>query len=194
MIGVKVNKLQKGTTIIEIDSLELEALQEMFELVQNYNPKFKGKDQLKPRHRDFIGHLNMQLDRSKQNLLAVDKLHALKEQLKDILRMSPEREKGIYGNYYCWDIGYNPERDFGVKLDCAGISLYLSIGCKGSFLSKERQGIAHLYIRPHDPMANSNYIEIDHQGTIEAALRGKSYLIKYLKEQIVAYMAAKPRV
>lgn len=92
---MKVNKLQKGTTIIEISSLELEALQEMLELVQSYNSKFKGKDQLKQWHYDFIKHLNLQLEGSKQELMATDKLQDLKTKLKDAFRHSPERERTL---------------------------------------------------------------------------------------------------
>jgi hypothetical protein len=183
---MKVNKLQKGTTTIEIDNRELEALQELFALAQARPAK------LMQRHLDFIVRLNMQLDRSNQDLLAQDKLHTLKERLKDALRISPERDKGILGIHYTWSIGYNPEKDFGIKIDCAGISLYISIGCKGSYLSKESEGIAHLCIRPHDYISNSQYIDLDHQSTIEAALAGKSRLAAYLKEKLTAYMTANP--
>jgi hypothetical protein len=182
MREMKANRLQKGTTIIEMDSLELEALQEMLGLVQSYNSRFKEKDRLQPRHQDFIKYLNMQLDRSKQKLMATDKLQSLKEKLKDVLHKSPEREKGIYSYYYYWDIYFNPEKDFGIKIDCRCLHLYLSIG---------NNNVTHLYIAPHDIMADSEYIKLDHQATIEAALKGKSYLLKYLKDQISAYMAAK---
>ena len=182
---MKVNKLQKGTTTIELDSLELEVLQELLGLAQTRPAR------LTVRHDAFIRHLNMQLDRSNQDLLVQDKLHTLKGQLKDALRISPDRDKSILGTHYTWSIGYNPEKDFGIKLDCAGISLYISIGCKGSYLSKEIEGIAHLCIRPHGYMSESNYIDLDHQATIDAALAGRASLINYLKGSLTAYLAKK---
>jgi|GEM_PF-4133916 hypothetical protein len=181
---MKVNKLQKDTTTIEIDSLELETLQELLTQAQAHSAK------LMPRHHDFIKQLNMQLDQSNQDLLAQDKLHTLKERLREALRIAPERQKGVFGYSYVWSISYNPEKTFGVKLDCVEISLYLCIGCKGSFLAKESQGFAHLYIRPNECMVGNEYIELDHQTTVDAALEGKSRLIAYLKDQLLAYMAS----
>ena len=117
---MKINRLQKGTTIIEINSLELEALQEMLELVQSYNSKFKDKDRLQLRHYDFIKNLNLQLEGSKQELVAADKLQDLKVKLKDFFRCSPERAKESHETqyYYYWEICFDPEKDFGIKIDC----------------------------------------------------------------------------
>jgi len=182
---MKANRLQKGTTIIELDRLELADLQEMLGLVQSYNSK-KGKDQLKQRHYDFIKHLNLQLDGSQKSLLAVDKLKIMKDKLKDALRKSPDREKGFRGYYYNWVLGFNPEKDFGIKIDCRGITFSLSISSQ-----KEDYNYAGLFIYPPDYKADSEYIKLDHQATVETALKGKSYLVKYLKDQILAYMAAK---
>jgi hypothetical protein len=182
---MKVNRLQKGTTIIEIGSLELEALQEMLELAQSYNVKFKGKDQLKQKHYDFIKHLNLQLEGSKQELMATDKLQDLKNKLRDVLRCSPERVKGSYGTHYhyYWEISFNPEKDFGIKIDCSRLGLFLSIG--------RGHDTASLRIQPRDIDADSDYIKLDHRATIEAALAGKSYLRKYLKDQILAHKVAR---
>jgi hypothetical protein len=195
MREMKANRLQKGTTIIELDRLELADLQEMLDLVQSYNSKFKEKDRLQPRHYGFIKRLNLQLEGSQQELIAADKLQILKDRLKEALHRSPERDKSIYDkhHYYYWDIGFDPEKDFGIKInDCRGLIFYLSIGVNIGISEISKHGCAQITIRPNnDTMADSKYIDLDHQATIKAALAGKSYLLKYLKEQILAYMAAK---
>ena len=79
---------------------------------------------------------------------------------------------------------FNPERDFDIKIDCWRISFSLSIGV-------ESHNSAGMYIdQPEDyTFAKARYIKLDHSATVEAALKGKSGLHRFLKEQIVAYLS-----